>query len=71
MSSSLNQGVWLIKHQGLKTAGKDPSVSSDKEYFLGYKNMNILVEASSSDLSIVQIFLFFSSRLPAVIAIYI
>jgi len=59
MSSSLKRGVWSIKHQGLKTPGKDLSSSYDKEFFLGRKNMNISVEASSSGLRIVQVFLIF------------
>lgn len=59
MSSSLKQGVWSIKHQGLKTTGKDLSGSYDKDFFLGYKNMNISADVSSSDLSIVQVFLIF------------
>jgi len=61
MSSSLKQGVGSIKHQGLKTTGKDLSSSYDKELVPSYKNQNILVEASSSDLCIMQVFLNFLS----------
>lgn len=61
MSSSLKQGVGSIKHQGLKTTGKDLSSSYDKELVPSYKNQNILVEASSSDLCIMQVFLNFPS----------
>lgn len=45
MSSSLKQEAWSIKHQGLKTTGKDLSSSYDKDFFPWFQEQEYFSES--------------------------